>query len=115
MEKQGSEPRSSKEKAPTQAGRQELELRSSKEKIRVQLDFTHSALEALDKLKVRINANTRAETIRRALRLLWWFVTEVQPEDIITITNKDREIVSKFKASLLDYENLESYNSGASE
>ena len=82
--------------------RQGAEPHSNKEKIRVQLDFTRGALDALDQLKVLINANTRAETIRRALRIMWWFVTEVNSEDVITITNKDKEIVSKFRAGLLD-------------
>lgn len=76
-------------------------------KIRVQLDFTRNALDTLDELKARIGAPTRADTIRRALRLFWWFVNEIEPDDTITVTNKDKEIVSKFKASLLELDTTE--------
>ncbi|GAC1359722.1 MAG: hypothetical protein NVS2B12_37760 [Ktedonobacteraceae bacterium] len=70
-------------------------------KERVQLDFAPEALARLDELKDDIGATTRAETIRQALRLFNWFVSESRPDDTITITDRDGKIVSKFKAILI--------------
>jgi hypothetical protein len=39
-------------------------------KTRVQFDFTDASLEHLDDLKTKIGATSRAETVRRAMRLL---------------------------------------------
>ena len=72
-----------------------------KKKERVQLDFAPEALTRLDELKDDIGATTRAETIRQALRLFNWFVSETRPDDTITITDRTGEIVSKFKAILI--------------
>jgi len=70
-------------------------------KERVQLDFAPEALARLDELKEDIGATTRAETIRQALRLFNWFVSESRPDDTITITDREGNIVSKFKAILI--------------
>jgi hypothetical protein len=48
-----------------------------REYTRVQLDFSSDALEMLDQLKEGVGANTRAEVIRLALRLLDWFASEI--------------------------------------
>jgi Ribbon-helix-helix protein, copG family len=72
-----------------------------REKERVQFDFTPESLDRLDKLKEQIGASTRAEVVRQALRLFDWFVTEVEEEDTLTITDSNKEIVSTFKAKLL--------------
>ena len=72
-----------------------------KDKERVQLDFSTESLVRLDQLKTRIGASTRAETIRQALRLFEWFVTETEPDNTIEVTSKSGELISKFKASLL--------------
>ncbi|GAC1369216.1 MAG: hypothetical protein PVS3B1_30060 [Ktedonobacteraceae bacterium] len=74
---------------------------TSNKKERVQLDFTLEALARLDTLKEEIGASTRAETIRQALRLFSWFVSESMPDDTITITDKKGETISRFKANLI--------------
>jgi hypothetical protein len=80
---------------------------TKQKKERVQLDFTIEALTALDELKDTIGAVTRAETIRQALRWFNWIMNETQPDDTITITDRDGEILSKFKASLIHNEQRE--------
>ena len=45
-------------------------MASKKEKRRLQFDFTPEAVDALDELKGEMGAASRAEVIRRALRLL---------------------------------------------
>lgn len=72
-----------------------------REKERVQLDFAPEALQRLDLLKEETGASTRAETIRQALRLYDWFIHETQPDSTIQITDREGNITSIFKASLL--------------
>lgn len=77
---------------------------SRRGKERVQLDFSHESLERLEQLREKIGANTRAEVIRQALRLYEWFINETDPDSMIQITDRDGEILSKFRASLLHNE-----------
>lgn len=72
-----------------------------REKERLQFDFTSEAVTRLDNLRELSGASSRAEVVRNALRLYEWFMTEVQAEDTIQIFNKDKEMVSNFKAKLL--------------
>lgn len=86
-----------------------------KKKERVQLDFAPEALTRLDELKDEIGATTRAETIRQALRLFNWFVSETHSDDTITITDRNEQIVSKFKAILIHEPKSTSTNSYSEE
>jgi metal-responsive CopG/Arc/MetJ family transcriptional regulator len=72
-----------------------------REKERLQFDFTSEAVARLDNLRELSGVSSRAEVIRNALRVYEWFMTEIQPEDTIHIFNKDKEMVSNFKAKLL--------------
>ncbi len=78
-----------------------LKETKKRDKERVQFDFAPEALDRIDDMKDRIGATTRAEVIRQALRVLEWFITETEPNDTITISNSDNEIIAKFKARLL--------------
>ncbi len=78
--------------------------KDKKGKERVQLDFSADSLERLEKLKERVGASTRAEVIRQALRLYEWFINETEPDSTILILDREDEITSKFKASLLHNE-----------
>ncbi len=44
---------------------------------KIQFNFTQRALKDLDELRERIDAPSRAETIRHALRLLQWVADEI--------------------------------------
>jgi hypothetical protein len=70
-------------------------------KERVQLDFSPDALYRLDQLKAQLDAGTRAEVIRLALRLLEWFATEVPEDATITVTGREEKLIAMFKAKLL--------------
>ncbi len=74
---------------------------AEKQKERVQFDFSPEALQRLDEIKRKTGAATRAETVRNALRLYEWFVNEVDPDSTIQVIDKDNEITSRFKATLL--------------
>ncbi len=45
-------------------------------KQRLQFDLTPEAIEQLDQLKDLADASTRADVIRKALRLYSWFISE---------------------------------------
>ncbi len=70
-------------------------------KVRVQFEFTLEALARLDAMKEVADAPTRAEIVRRALRLYEWFVNEARSDNTIISMDSNGEIVSQFPASLL--------------
>jgi hypothetical protein len=67
---------------------------------RIQLDLSPEAVEALDELKEKSHAATRAETIRNALLFYSWLINDVQPESVIQVV-EDGKITTSFKARLL--------------
>ena len=48
------------------------------DKYRVQLDFTPEAFRELEKLKAEVGASSRADTLRRAMRVLRWTINTLQ-------------------------------------
>ncbi len=70
-------------------------------KERVQLDFTHEALERLDEIKDISGAASRAEAIRQSLRLYEWFVKETTSESTIVVQDEEGNTTTRFKAMLL--------------
>jgi hypothetical protein len=50
---------------------------TGRQKERVQFDFSLDALHRLDALKEKTDAATRAETVRNALRIYEWLISEV--------------------------------------
>ena len=74
---------------------------AEKQKERVQFDFSLEALQHLDNIKQKTGAATRAETVRNALRLYEWLVSEVDPDSTIKVVDKDNQVTSMFKAKLL--------------
>ncbi len=73
----------------------------TKNKERLQFDFTPESLERLDRMKEQSQASTRAEVVRNALRLYEWFLNDVEPEHTIKVFDQNNELVSAFKARLL--------------
>ncbi len=61
-------------------------------KTRLQFDFTSEAVDRLDELKNRINAPTKAEVVRRSLRLFDWITREMEQGAIIGI-EKDGKLI----------------------
>ena len=62
------------------------------DKIRVQFDFTPTALEQLDSLQRRLNAKSRAEVIRYALRVLQWLLDQLKDSAKIMVESKDGKV-----------------------
>lgn len=70
-------------------------------KQRVQLDFSPEAYERLNEIQKMAELGSKADTIRSALRLYEWFVTEVDPNSTIKIFDPNGEVSAQFKAKLL--------------
>jgi DNA primase len=61
----------------------------AEKKVRVQFDFTESALQELDNLQAAVGVKTRAEVIRYALRVLQWLIQELRSGGKIIVRHKD--------------------------
>jgi len=71
-------------------------------KERVQFDFSPEALAHLDATVVKMDAATRAECIRNALKVYEWLVNDLSPDDVIEVRDAvSNEIILKTKISLL--------------
>lgn len=70
-------------------------------KQRVQFDFSPEALQRLDALKEKIDASTKAEVIRNALKIYEWFATQVDPNYIIEIKDQEGNTVFRIPAKVL--------------
>lgn len=70
-------------------------------KQRVQFDFSPEALQRLEDLKEHIDASTKAEVIRNALKIYEWFVTQIDPEYVIEVQDKDGKAVFRIPAKVL--------------
>jgi hypothetical protein len=64
---------------------------NSKQKERVQFDFSTKDLKRLDDIKEKTDAVTKAEIVRKALKLYDWFVNEVDPDSTLKIFDKRSE------------------------
>ena len=70
-------------------------------KQRIQFDFTPEALKRLDDLKDHVEASTKAEVIRNALKLYEWFVTEIDPSYILNVEDKEGQVIFRIPAKVL--------------
>jgi hypothetical protein len=64
-----------------------------KEKQRVQFDFSPETWDLVEQIRLGINANSKAEVIRRAVALYAWHVQEVKPDDIVDIKDKEGKLI----------------------
>ena len=54
-----------------------MENKKGLQKYRVQLDFTPEAFDELEDLKTQVQASSRADTVRYAMRVLRWVMEQV--------------------------------------
>jgi len=62
------------------------------DKIRVQFDFTPAAFQQLDSLQHRLQARSKAEVVRYALRVLQWLLDQLQGGGQILVKGKDGQV-----------------------
>ena len=70
-------------------------------KQRVQFDFSPEALKRLEGLQERVEASTKAEVIRNALKIYEWFTTQVDPEYVIEVQDKEGKAIFRIPAKIL--------------
>ena len=70
-------------------------------KQRVQFDFSAEALKRLTTMQERLDASTKAEVVRNALKLYEWFITQIDPEATIEIQDKDGRVQFRIPVKVL--------------
>jgi hypothetical protein len=68
-----------------------MSIKHENAKQRIQFDFSPDALRRLEELKEKTDASTKAEVVREALKLYEWFVTQVDPDCIVEIKDKEEK------------------------
>ncbi len=56
---------------------------------RVQFDFAPEALKRLETMQELLEAPTKAEVVRNALKVYDWLLTEIDPESTIEVQDKE--------------------------
>lgn len=70
-------------------------------KQRVQFDFSPEALQRLEDLKEKVDATTKAEVIRNALKIYEWFATQLDPNSIIEVKDQEGNTIFRIPAKVL--------------
>jgi hypothetical protein len=70
-------------------------------KQRVQFDFSSEALQRLEDLKEKVDASTKAEVIRNALKLYEWFATQIDQDNIIEVKDQEGNTIFRIPAKVL--------------
>jgi len=70
-------------------------------KQRVQFDFSPEALQRLEDLKKHVDASTKAEVIRNALKIYEWFVTQIDPNYVIEVQDQDGKAIFRIPVKVL--------------
>jgi hypothetical protein len=69
---------------------------NTKNKERLQFVFSKEALKRLDDIKAKTDALTRAEAVRKALRVYEWLVNEEDPDYAVKINDKSSKLPTAF-------------------
>ncbi|GHO98761.1 hypothetical protein KSF_088090 [Reticulibacter mediterranei] len=69
-------------------------------KQRVQFDFSPEALKRLETMQERLEASTKAEVVRDALKLYDWF-TQVDPDFTVELQDKEGKTVFRIPLKIL--------------
>jgi len=69
-------------------------------KQRVHFDFSPEALERLESIRVRVDASTKAEVMRNALKIYEWLVG-IDPDYIIEVQDKEGNAAFRIPAKVL--------------
>jgi hypothetical protein len=70
-------------------------------KQRVQFDFSPEALQRLEDLKEKVDAATKAEVVRNALKIYEWFATQIDPTSIIEVKDQEGNTIFRIPAKVL--------------
>lgn len=70
-------------------------------KQRLQFDFSIEALKRLETMQERLDAPTKAEVVRNALKLYEWFINQIDPDSTIEIQDKDGKVQFRIPVKVL--------------
>lgn len=70
-------------------------------KQRVQFDFSPEALKRLETMQERLDATTKAEVVRNALKLYEWFTTQIDQDSTVEIQDKDGKVQFRIPVKVL--------------
>ncbi len=70
-------------------------------KQRVQFDFSPEALKRLETMQERLDAATKAEVVRNALKLYEWFTTQIDQDSTVEIQDKDGKVQFRIPVKVL--------------
>ena len=70
-------------------------------KQRVQFDFSPEALKRLETMQERLDAATKAEVVRNALKLYEWFITQIDQDSTVEIQDKDGKVQFRIPVKVL--------------
>jgi len=73
----------------------------TKSKQRIQFDFTPEAFRRLEELQAKMDAPTKAEVVRNALKICELFVSEFGPGYTIEVKDSNGNIVLKGPTKIL--------------
>lgn len=66
-----------------------MSITKTNTKQRVQFDFSPEALKRLETMQELLDAPTKAEVVRNALKVYEWLLTQIDPESIIEVQDKE--------------------------
>lgn len=70
-------------------------------KQRVQFDFSQEALKRLETMQERLEASTKAEVVRNALKLYEWFTTQIDSDSIVEVQDKEGKVMFRVPVKVL--------------
>ena len=70
-------------------------------KQRVQFDFSVDALKRLESMQALLDAPTKAEVVRNALKVYEWLLTQIDRDGTIEIQDKDGKTQFRIPVSVL--------------
>ena len=70
-------------------------------KQRVQFDFSPEALKRLETMQEQLEAATKAEVVRNALKLYEWFITQIDQDSTVEIQDKDGKVQFRIPVKVL--------------
>jgi len=78
-----------------------MNMTKTNAKQRVQFDFSQEALKRLEIMQERLDASTKAEVVRNALKLYEWLTTEVNPDSTIEVKDKEGNTTFRIPVKVL--------------
>ncbi len=66
-----------------------MSITKTNTKQRVQFDFSPEALKRLETMQELLDAPTKAEVVRNALKVYEWLLTQIDPESTIEVQDKE--------------------------